>query len=103
LRTTWPATSTDIQDLNYYLSKMKTFTDKGYGVVLGEYSVCDGLEYKDAASVRKWDTMVTQTALRYGYCPLFWDNGYILLDRSTLSFYDETLAEELSALALSVQ
>jgi endoglucanase len=101
MRTTWPSTSKDVQDLNYYLNKMKTFTDKGYGVVLGEYSVCDGIQYKDPASIRKWDTMVTKTALNLGYSPLFWDNGYILLDRNTLTFYDDILAEELSALALS--
>ena len=103
MRTLWPETSKDIQDLNYYLGKMKAFTAMGYGVILGEYSVCDGLEYKDPESIRKWDTMVTQTALRNGYCPLFWDNGYILLDRSTLQFYDETLAQVLSQLALSAQ
>jgi endoglucanase len=103
MRTVWPETSADIQDMNYYLNMMKSFMDKGYGVVLGEYSVCDGLDDKDPVSVRTWDTMVTRTALRCGYCPLFWDNGYILLNRKTLTFYDETLAEELSALARSAQ
>ncbi|HPF88492.1 MAG TPA: glycoside hydrolase family 5 protein [Candidatus Limiplasma sp.] len=103
MRTKWPETSKDIQDLNYYMNLMKTFTNAGYGVVLGEYSVCDGIEYKDAASIRKWDTMVTKTALSLGYCPVFWDNGALLLDRATLTFYDDELAQELSALAQSAQ
>ncbi len=103
MRLKWPETSKDIQDLNYYIGKMKTFTDKGYGVVIGEYSVCDGLQYKDPESIRRWDTMVTKTALQYGYCPLFWDNGQLLLDRENLRFYDEQLAAELSELARSAQ
>ena len=101
MRTTW-GTPNDMKDLQRFLRMMKTFTDKGYGVVLGEYSVCDGIEFKDPFSVRLWDTTVTRTAVQLGYCPMFWDNGHLLLNRHDLSFYDEELARQLGAIAQSV-
>ena len=101
MRTTW-GTPNDMKDLQRFLRMMKTFTDRGYGVVLGEYSVCDGIEFKDPFSVRLWDTTVTRTAVQLGYCPMFWDNGHLLLNRHDLSFYDEELARQLGAIAQSV-
>lgn len=101
MRTTW-GTPNDMKDLQRFLRMMKTFTDRGYGVVLGEYSVCDGIEFKDPFSVRLWDTTVTRTAIQLGYCPMFWDNGHLLLNRHDLSFYDEELARQLGAIAQSV-
>lgn len=98
MRTTW-GTPADMKDLQRFLRMMKPFTDRGIGVVLGEYSVCDGLEFKEPFSIRLWDTSVTRTALQLGYCPMLWDNGHILLNRNTLEFYDEELASQLSALA----
>ena len=102
LRTTW-GTPQDMRDLMRYLGMMKKFTGQGIGVVLGEYSVCDGIALKDPFSIRLWDTTVTKTALQMGYCPMFWDNGHILLNRATLAFYDEALAEQMRAIALSLQ
>ena len=101
MRTTW-GTPNDMKDLQRFLRMMKTFTDRGYGVILGEYSVCDGIEFKDPFSVRLWDTTVTRTAVQLGYCPMFWDNGHLLLNRHDLSFHDEELARQLGAIAQSV-
>ena len=102
MRTTW-GTPNDMKDLQRFLRMMKAFTDRGYGVVLGEYSVCDGIEFKEPFSVRLWDTTVTRTAVQLGYCPMFWDNGHLLLNRRDLSFHDEELARQLGAIAQSVQ
>ena len=98
MRKTW-GTPGDMRDLQRYLRMMKKFTDMGYGVVLGEYSVCDGIEFKDPFSIRLWDASVARTAVSLGYCPMFWDNGHLLLNRAELTFYDEELARQLSAIA----
>lgn len=102
MRTTW-GTPQDMKDLQHFLGMMQAFSKQGIGVVLGEYSVCDGIEFKDPFSIRLWDTTVTRTALRLGYAPLFWDNGHLLLNRNTLAFYDEELANQLADLARKAQ
>jgi len=98
LRTTW-GTPQDMKDLQHFLRMMKSFTDRGIGVVLGEYSVCDGIELKQPFSIRLWDTTVTKTAVQFGYCPMFWDNGHLLLNRHDLVFFDEELASQLAQIA----
>lgn len=100
MRTTW-GTLSDMRDLRFYMNKITKFRDAGYGVVLGEYSVCDGVELKNPASVRLWNTTVTKTAYDLGYCPMYWDNGWLLLNRNTLTFYDEEQALQLSQIANS--
>ncbi len=102
MRKTW-GTPKDMLDLRRFLSMMKNFTDKGYGVVLGEYSVAAGIDLKEKFSVHLWNTTVTRTALSMGICPMFWDNGYILFDRANMAFYDEELAQKLSDLAKGAQ
>ena len=64
--------------------KMKTkFVDKGYGVVLGEYGAVSRtnlgsaeLNAEYAMYRRYYVEYITQSIVKYGLVPFYWDNGY---------------------------
>lgn len=77
-------------------NKMKTnFVDKGYGVIVGEYGAMARLSSNDSinqlnAKYREYYMLyVTQSIVRHGLVPFYWDNGYTsdknmgLFNRST--------------------
>lgn len=86
LKATWPS---DEAHIDAQFNKMKTkYVDNGIGVVLGEY----GVEAKDDVAGHEafreaWVRYVTESALRHGMAPIYWDNGYSnsmgIFDRNT--------------------
>ncbi len=76
---------------DWQFQRMKeAFVDKGVPVILGEYAAILRTEYDAAGTYRKlWDAYVTQSAVRHGLVPVYWDNGYTsnhqmgLFDRAT--------------------
>jgi endoglucanase len=92
-------------------SKMKAaFVDKGYPVVIGEYSVMyrkslPDADLKDHIAARNYFLKyVTQTAVDNGIVPCYWDNGELtdqgcgLFDRKTNTpFYTDAIAALISA------
>jgi endoglucanase len=71
--------------------KMKThFIDRGVPVLLGEYGAMRRTEHDSSGKYRDyWDQVITQSAVRHGLVPVYWDNGYTsnhemgLFDRKT--------------------
>ncbi len=66
------------------------FIDQGVPVLLGEYSASLRTEYDPAGTYRRyWNQVVTQSAVRHGLVPVYWDNGSAanhgsgLFDRAT--------------------
>ncbi len=80
------------KEQNETLAKMYKYTEKGYGVVIGEYGVLT-----DGKSTPKPDTDIYFTNFLnncdlYNYCPLLWDcNG--LYRRNEGKIKDETIAK----------
>jgi len=71
--------------------KMKArYIDQGVPVLLGEYAASLRSDYDPAGTYRRyWDQYITQSAVRHGLVPVYWDNGPAsnhssgLFDRST--------------------
>jgi endoglucanase len=65
--------------------KMKTrFVDNGYGVIVGEYGAIsrlklgsDALNQTYAEFRRYYIQYITQSIVKHGLVPVYWDNGYI--------------------------
>lgn len=57
--------------------KMKThFIDKGVGVILGEFAAMARLTVPDHEPYRVyWNQIITESALKYGLVPMYWDAG----------------------------
>ena len=89
-------------------AKMKTnFVDKGYPVILGEYSATRRSNYTGDALIHHLDSRayfnqyVTEQAKKHGLVPFYWDNGGIgnlacgIFNRNTIQVYDEKVMEAL--------
>lgn len=70
---TW-GTRQEYETMNETLALMKSFTDKGYGVVIGEYGVLmenSGNELKE--NTKDYVQNFLNNCDLYGYCPVLWD------------------------------
>lgn len=58
--------------------RMKTnFVDQGIGVILGEYGVISRPNVANHEVYRTyWNEYITESAVRHGLVPVYWDNGY---------------------------
>lgn len=81
-------TRQEYDTMNDTLALMKSFTDKGYGVIIGEY----GVRMKDNVSEPKDNTgdyvrNLLNNCDLYGYCPVLWDcnNLYSRIDCKIVS------------------
>ena len=53
------------------------YTDKGIPVIIGEYGAISKTESDLSMYYRNlWDRYVTASAIRHGFSPQYWDNGY---------------------------
>ena len=90
------------KEQNKTLERMTKFTEKGYGVIIGEYGVLT-----DGKPTPKPDTDIYFTNFLnncdlYNYCPLLWDcNG--LYRRREGRIYDETIAKLFLERSFSAQ
>ena len=80
---TW-GTDADFAYLDGQMRKLKEhFTDKGIPVIIGEFAATH--TDKDAESVVRYTAGVMEYALRYHFCPIWWDNGQEI-DRTALRY-----------------
>lgn len=84
---TW-GTNEDIQQMHAQFEKMSKFTDEGYGVIIGEYGVCNAS--KDG--IPQFIKEVMTLGQEYGYVPVMWDTG-IWYDRENGIFKYSDVAE----------
>lgn len=70
------------------LRRMTKFTDGGYGVIFGEYSVCNPLQ----DNVTDYLYSFQKISAEYGFLPVLWDTG-MYYDRSTCNFRYKDVAE----------
>ncbi|MCR4742939.1 MAG: glycoside hydrolase family 5 protein [Treponema sp.] len=95
---TW-GTDAEILAQNEYFYKLKTFVDKGYGVIIGEYGAAskddgdeDVITKKDG--MEEWMTNILDNSDKYNYCPFLWDcNTFFKKDGSQLGFTDSEIAD----------
>lgn len=81
----------DYEDMNSLLGMMTKFTDRGYGVIIGEYGVLiEHGSMKEDMDV--YYTNFLDNCDLYGYCPMLWDCNN-LYDREACSIIDDTLAK----------
>lgn len=83
-------TISDYEDQNRLLEMLTKFTDKGYGVIIGEYAVMPA----EAGTIKDCTAEYVNNFLDncdlYGYCPMLWDCSYFYI-REDLKFVDEDL------------
>lgn len=98
LQTTW-GTEAEVQELVTNMDKMKEwFVDKGYPVIIGEFSVCER-KLKEKESVHRFITAVVKEATERGMCPVLWDITNDYYNRDTCQFIDQELLESMHAAA----
>ncbi len=84
---TW-GTNAEIRTLRNTLAKMSKFTEQGYGVIIGEYGVCNAS--KDG--VPKFFEEVMTYGAKSGFVPVMWDTG-IWYDRISGEMKYKDIAE----------
>ncbi|MCR5584576.1 MAG: glycoside hydrolase family 5 protein [Lachnospiraceae bacterium] len=87
---TW-GSKTEYSNMNNALAKMKVFTDKGVGVVIGEYGVLmpNGTKIKDGA--KEYTANLLNNCDVYGFVPVLWDCNN-LFNRQNASIIDPDMA-----------
>ncbi len=81
----------DYEEQNGLLERMTKFTDKGYGVIIGEYAVMKSSGIGQKPDTDKFYKNFLDNCDLYNYCPLLWDCSN-LYRRSTGKISDETVA-----------
>lgn len=72
----------EVEAMNNMLAKLTKFTDKGYGVIIGEWGVLDESgENKMAENTLDYYKNFIANCDYYGYCPILWDTSF-MYDRS---------------------
>lgn len=89
----------DYDEQNQLFEMLTKFTDKGYGVVIGEYAVlAKGSTPK--TDTDKFTSNLLNNCDLYGYVPMLWDcNG--LYQKTTAKILDETIADIFQSASLS--
>ncbi len=90
--TRWGSTK-DHEAMNAALAKMTKFTNKGYGVIIGEYGpgpvLSDGTRKENLLD---YNRNFLDNCDLYGYVPMLWDTGGYF-NRAELRISDEGMAE----------
>ncbi len=91
-------TDQDKAEMRSYFEKMKKFSDAGYGVIIGEYGVC---EKKDGTGMKpghdQFAISVMDISKEFGFCPMLWDTG-AWYDRTACTFKVPAVAQHLQTL-----
>lgn len=95
-------TARDYEEQNDLLAKMKKFTEQGYGIVIGEYSVA--LNGDGSVKNNTCDFFINflNNCDQYGYCPMLWDCSSLFV-RKNLGFFDKDVAEVFKSRSLSAR
>ena len=81
----------DYEEQNTLLEMMTKFTDKGYGVIIGEYAVLNEKGVGQKPDTAKFYENFLDNCDLYNYCPVLWDCSS-LYKRSSGIVTDETVA-----------
>lgn len=92
----------DYDEQNDLLAKMTKFTERGYGIVIGEYAV----SLNGNGSVKNntcdfFENFLNNCDL-YGYCPMLWDCSSLFV-RKDLGFFDRDVAGLFETRSFAVQ
>ncbi len=89
-------------DQNTLLAMMDKFTQQGYGVVFGEYSVALNEDGTVKDNTCDFLTNFLDNCDYYGYCPMFWDcsSHYI---RRDLKFLDQKVGDVFASRSYNAQ
>ncbi len=72
----WPGTDptfNTVEKQNSYFEMMKVFTQKGYGVIIGEYGAAPRQDGSKKGGMEEWMTNILDNCDKYNYCPFLWD------------------------------
>ena len=86
-------TNQDYKVMDDFLSRMKKFTDQGYGVIIGEYGVTMTKEGGMKDGTTQWLSNVIANCDKYNYCPMLWDCNSFFKKSGALGFERDDLAE----------
>lgn len=90
-RETW-GSKEEIKQMERNLNQMKSFVDKGYGVVIGEYGVSKMADGTIKEGTAVWMSNVVRICMENNYCPMLWDCNTFFKKTEPFGFYDEELA-----------
>lgn len=87
----------DFQTMDEYLKKLARFTDKGYGIIIGEWGALPVYDTATKSSYLKDNTVAYSTyflnlCTQYNYCPVLWSTGDSF-NKSTLTMISEEMTE----------
>ena len=82
-------TVADQENTAKYFQTLKKFTDQGYGVIVGEFGVCNPLQ----DGVTKWLQDTMEIAAKNGCIPLLWDTPGTYFDREACVMQFKDVAE----------
>jgi endoglucanase len=88
---TW-GTQKDYQEMNRLLEELSTYTEQGYGVILGECGVLPTSSVTAKPNSVLWYENFFANCDLYNYVPVLWDTGGAI-DKRTLTWYDEEVRE----------
>ena len=78
-------TADDVAAMKADLSEMKKFTDKGYGVIIGEF----GVQTTAVDGITTYIKTLSDYCLANSMCPVFWDNGGWFDREKSVMRYDD--------------
>lgn len=95
-QSTW-GTDADYAEMDTNFKKMYTnFVSKGVPVFIGEYGVLtEAKNGKESESIVRYLKAVSETAVKYGMCPVLWDGSVgsdmNFIDRNSIAFNDANI------------
>ncbi len=95
-------TKKEYTEQNDLLAKMTKFTKKGYGVILGEYSVALNSDGSVKNNTSEFFNNFLNNCDRYGYAPMLWDCSSLFV-RKNLGFIDDNVAKVFKSRSLAAQ
>ena len=91
-KTSW-GTKQDYKLMDDNFSRMKKFTDKGYGVIIGEYGVSRAKDGSMKEGMCEWLQNVLDNCDKYNFCPMLWDCNTFFKKTGTLGFDRDDVAQ----------
>ena len=96
---TW-GTQSDYEEMNTLMENLSAYTEKGYGIIIGECSVGPTEEGKMKPNAILWYTNLYANCDYYGYVPMLWDTNN-QMDRETGKWIDDSMDSFFKEHALS--
>lgn len=95
VKNSW-GTKDDKNLLDNNFAKLQKFTEKGYGVIIGEYGVSTNKDNTKKDGMEEWLTGILDNCDKYNYVPFLWDCNTFFSKKGNLGFIDEEIANVYS-------